>query len=320
MTLLLLLYACAPSGGGAAPLPVSEVAPPAPLAPSAPAPSAAPVAPRADPGARVVLLDARWCAALRTGVVRCDKVALSPPGAPLAGTDTALGDVRALAVYDDSLISLHADGTLRATRMSGSSPPPSLPAGTFGALARSSASGSCALTVQGEAACWDLRPGKAAVLPPGPYDALASQHGRVCGLRPAGAPVCWSATPGDPRLQHLSAGAPASALALGSNSVCATGAETQCWGKLASPAPGRALTHLSVNPGAPDAPPEVESACGITAEGALSCWGNAGAPPEGRFADVVNGDAVTCALREDDQVLCWKHPLAYAAEGPGDGD
>lgn len=327
MTLLLtLLLSCALPGGGEPPVPATRPPPPATPAATAGVAQAQPSSPaevtlRADPGARIILRDGRWCAALAGGVVRCGEAAGSgPEGGPVAGNDTPLTGASALAVFDDSLISLHTDGSLRATRMFGSSPPPALPSEAFGALARGADAGSCGLNLEGEPTCWGRRPANASAPPPGPFDGLAVSAGRACAVRPAGTLVCWSVYADDPLLKQVPQGLSASAVAVGANSVCATGVETRCWGRLASPTHPGALTRLSVNPGEPDAPDGLESACGITAEGTLFCWGNAGEPPVGRFLDVANHDDRTCALREDEQVLCWRHPLDYPAEPPGDGD
>ena len=49
-------------------------------------------------------------------------------------------------------------------------------------------------------------------------------------------------------------------------------------------------------------------ACGVRANGTIACWGNEAktehAPTEGGFIDVEAGWR-TCALRDDDSVICW---------------
>lgn len=319
----LLLLACATTESP----PPTTPPPPAPIA----EPAAGPVEIPAGP--RLAVAGELWCAVLRSGEVRCGSVeGVAAPadqtwevGAMKSIEAAGLRDVRALRLGTTRLVTLHTNGDVRVLATREGAAFPAFPAvtGTYQGLSRGGgAQALCAIDPKGEATCWSDE-WTVAAAPAGPFVALADDlNGDVCGLHADGSLACWSTSDGKGRRRVLDPAGPFRALALNVNGLCLepVSGSVDCGSHL----PGGAadmvdLVVLTLNPGDPTALPELESACGISSAGALRCWGNVGEPPAGRFVDVASEDDHTCALREDDQVLCWKHPKFYET-GPGPGD
>ncbi len=318
----LILLACATTESSA---PVANTPPP----PAAPAPERAAVTVEFRPGPRLAVIGGLWCAATRSDEVRCGIVeselsASKDPWerrAKQAVEAAGLRDVRALRLGAERVVTLHGDGQVRVLEFQSASVFPTV-TGSFRGLSRGAAARTlCGLDAEGMATCWSEEWTTAAA-PAGPFLALADTlDGGVCGLRTNGSLSCWETSSGEALKPVSDPVGPFQALAYNVNGLCLApkSGPVTCSRALPSAPATAELVTLSLNPGDPSALSGLESACGLTAAGALLCWGNVGEAPAGRFVDVASEDAYTCALRDDDQVLCWKHPKLYET-GPGAGD
>jgi alpha-tubulin suppressor-like RCC1 family protein len=118
----------------------------------------------------------------------------------------------------------------------------------------------------------------------------------ACKTNAQGLGACWGEPVPVPE-------APITKIALGREHGCAllsTGA-ISCWGEAQLEA-SRLSAHRFV-----DLAATLETICGITAQGALHCFGaDLGMPEPGhRFTAISGGAEHFCALSEDGQPLCW---------------
>ena len=137
----------------------------------------------------------------------------------------------------------------------------------------------CILDANGDIQCRNLPP-LWKLRRKGPFKAFVLDGSRGCGLSEDGSAQCWE-------------GSAASSLGLcpGNAAACLNGGVP----------PGDKFAQLSIFG---------ETACGVTLDGRLLCWGEKRdgreLPPAGSdFVQVVLGYDVSCALRRDGTASCW---------------
>ena len=138
---------------------------------------------------------------------------------------------------------------------------------------------------------------------------VSARMGVACKTDAAGIATCWGAD------IPLPAG-PVHKVVLGRAHGCAlmqTG-ELSCWGGMADDADQRS-GHRFV-----DAASTLHTTCGVTAQGALHCFGrDLGMPPSGhRLKQITGGADHFCALTETQQAYCWGHDTDGQLAAPED--
>lgn len=159
--------------------------------------------------------------------------------------------------------------------------------------------------------CWG-ESGQEIDIPEGPFGAVSTSLGGSCGLRPAGALVCWEYR-GSVETNATPEGVFA-AVGTGSVSSCGlrSSGELECWA--ADNAIGRVLGRLPFEAPYPGGVFSAVSVgrvhvCGLRPGGSVACWGEdwfgQSDPPGGRFVAVEAGVSHSCGLRPDGSVECW---------------
>ncbi len=162
----------------------------------------------------------------------------------------------------------------------------------------------CAIDGERSVVCWG-DPDDLAVqpIPRVQTAALSVSPTHNCVTHVATIAVCWGAGPGATVPAMADQGA--FAITAGSGHTCMldfTTHEPVCWGRDdlgQSTPPAIPLLQIAAGDG---------YTCGLTPEGALTCWGRAlpNAPPVGaRFRTVVAGPTYACALDAADIATCW---------------
>ena len=172
----------------------------------------------------------------------------------------------------------------------------------------------CALTSDGQVACWGNNEYEQTDPPAGNFTKVSNGYHHTCALRPDGEAVCWgrnqfgqASTP-DGNFTEISAGA---------HCTCGLNAngEVTCWGscddtyEFGTPPDGR-FVKISMGAG---------HACILNESGQAECWGDdrkgGATPPSGRFVDITAGSDHSCGLRANGEAECWGRDWdGYGAE------
>jgi alpha-tubulin suppressor-like RCC1 family protein len=157
----------------------------------------------------------------------------------------------------------------------------------------------CALENDGSVVCWGT-PVAAQdygqeTPPPGAFTELSAGALGTCGLS-AGKPICWgqypSLAPFQKQYAHFVMGF--------GGDMCALDSCGRATCTLAISAPNTPFVQVAVGEA---------FACGLTAGGALQCWGidksGESSPPTGTFTFVAAGAEHACAIRSDQSIACW---------------
>ncbi len=185
---------------------------------------------------------------------------------------------------------------------------------------------SCAIRADGQLACWgDDSSGQVSEAPEGEFLSVSAGGSHSCAIRADGQLACW----GDDSSGQVSEAPEGEFLSVsaGGSHSCAIRADGQlaCWGDDSSGQVSEAPEgeFLSVSAGG-------SHSCAIRADGELACWGDdsSGQASGGdaayhlhkhhnehhhhhykddrpEFLSVSAGDAHTCAIDDDSEVLCW---------------
>ena len=186
----------------------------------------------------------------------------------------------------------------------------------------------CAITTSGDAVCWDYwqeagfepSPLRAEQPPAGPFERLfVGDQGEVaCGLRQDQSIACWGDTAAgvgtDGSVEHFSQ------LAVGRSHSCGlrlSGA-IACWdhfpdGRQAAPVgsvPSGDFVDVSIGRTSTS---YVPFTCAVRVSGELMCWhADFEEPrpvPRGEFTAIDTTHEVSCALRRDGAMVCWRQRL-----------
>lgn len=241
------------------------------------------------------------CGLRSTGALSCwngDLATSAPAGRFLA---VSLGDGHGCAI--------RSDGTLACWDAPGAQSLGDPPSGRFIAVA-TGAQHACALGADGALSCWgDDALGQAT--PPSGVRFLAVGVGEshTCALAVDRTLRCW----GDNAAGQAEAIAGTfDQLSVGRQHACARASEggVRCWG---SNAHGQADNHAGVD--AIHAGPDL--ACGLTSDGLAVCTNPASAlaPPAGRYRHLSFGPTSACGVSLDRRLICWGNPLGPTPEG-----
>ena len=146
-------------------------------------------------------------------------------------------------------------------------PPPATHSATgpFSEFSRG-ADHACALRASGQIACWGSNDYGQASPPYGAYEAISSGENGSCALNDDGAAVCWGSFDVRPSTEDTAEG-PFTEISRGSDHACALGSD-----------------------------------------GAITCWGSnrhgQATPPSGEYRAIGSHDGGSCALRDDDALVC----------------
>lgn len=178
------------------------------------------------------------------------------------------------------------------------------PGGSYQAVSAAAAS-ACALTTDGEVACWgDALEGAPTTAG---FVGVDISDSTACAWDNEGALTCWGSV--DPGKEGRGV-----AVAVGPDQVCAADSfgVVTCWGDVAVPPPSD-LSAAALAAGD-------RHVCAIDLDGRLSCWGNNAAgqtnAPDGlwRFVSAY-GDA-TCAVDFAGELSCWGSGSGGALDVP----
>jgi hypothetical protein len=208
---------------------------------------------------------------------------------------------------NDGSCGIHVDGTLACWGLSYFAQPDPFP-GTYKHVSKQGAI--CAVRATGALACW----GDDATLlpvPTGAFAQVAVGEGMACARRDDGTVACWGYRP-----PYVPPGYVFQSLSGGAYSACGIESLDRavvCW------APGVGAESVQVMSG----PFTVVGtgrfyACGLRADGEVSCWPTAWPPglddsskygqleaKSGPFVALAVGEMHACALRPDGKAACW---------------
>ncbi|MFT7581916.1 MAG: alpha-tubulin suppressor-like RCC1 family protein [Myxococcota bacterium] len=155
----------------------------------------------------------------------------------------------------------------------------------------------CALTPNGQVACWGLVTAPVA----GTFKQITGGTNFSCGLTTADTVDCWEQWPalGTPPAGTFQS------LEGGWRHMCGlrSNGDAECWGGGTDPwavAPAGAFTELAAG---------ANHTCGLKPDGSIQCWGDNWRgqlnSPAGAFVRMRAGFAHTCAMRADNTWVCW---------------
>ncbi|GMI04423.1 hypothetical protein TrRE_jg13276 [Triparma retinervis] len=162
----------------------------------------------------------------------------------------------------------------------------------------------CAVGIDEQVKCWGNKKHIGHV-PKGLFTQVSAGEFHSCGVMKDGSVVCWGAN-------HFNEATPNSGdfvqVSCGSGSTCGLRQNglVECWGKndmgQSDPPANKVYKQISSSLN--------KHVCGIEHENeAVSCWGSnireQSEPQDGPFQQVSAGAFSTCAIREDQTVLCW---------------
>ena len=175
----------------------------------------------------------------------------------------------------------------------------------------------CAVSAEGDAACWGTVHGNLLVPPTGSFTTVSAAQYHACGLKSDRTLACWGSSSAG--ILRTPEGTYISVDVAGVDTSCAvaTDGEVTCWNYYGTdpfiePAPEGPFVAVTVGP---------DHACGIQGSGAIACWGNnfSGQAPDavnGSFTRTSAGAAFTCAIDADAALSCWgRHFASYDYSG-----
>jgi alpha-tubulin suppressor-like RCC1 family protein len=125
----------------------------------------------------------------------------------------------------------------------------------------------CALDTSAAISCWGTNTSYQCNVPPGSYRQVTTGVGFACGLTTANTVVCWGWNP---------------------------------------PSPPATDTFEQIDANSSNA------LCGVHTDGSVECWstccvggGDGSEPTSGTFLHVATGRKHSCALRNDNSIVCW---------------
>ncbi len=222
-----------------------------------------------------------------------------------ADVPTPPGAFSALAAGDDTVCGVHTDGQVDCWgRIGGFAPPP----GRFAAIALSDDFDRFAVTADGSLRSWRWDSAPEGDVPPGSEGLAFTEVAPYCALEKGGSLFRWgvpSRVPGPPQ------GAAVYKRLAG---PCAVRDDDKlvCWGDNSvgqSPVlpSGDAFVDVAV---------ALDKVCGLRQDGTLQCAGTNGygsatppAAPGQRYVAVAAGSYSSCAIQDDQQLVCWGQGL-----------
>ncbi len=180
---------------------------------------------------------------------------------------------------------------------------------------------SCALRLDGSAACWGKNYLEPIEAPEASFTALAAGTWHSCGLRAGGQIECWGLDDDEHGNMVGLASPPAgsfAAISAGNLHTCGlrdTGA-VQCWGSNIDIWHGTQIGQSKAPSGRFSAiAAGAWHTCGLRGTGAVICWGanhdghgnfiGQTRAPRGAFSALASGTWHTCGLRSDGSAECW---------------
>lgn len=161
----------------------------------------------------------------------------------------------------------------------------------------------CGLRPDGTARCWGWNVSGQTDVPNGAWSRLevASEHG--CGLRPDNSVVCWGSNYGGETVPPSGAFIDIALYSAKSFALTSDG-EIVDWGY-----DFEGATQPPEGTGFADVQAFGTSACALTREGSLACWGapsGIASPPAGTgFTSLTKGYHHACALTAAREAVCW---------------
>ncbi len=182
----------------------------------------------------------------------------------------------------------------------------------------------CAVSTEGVPVCWGGAAADFPSPPQGEYRSIVAGYLHACGILVDGSVRCWGQ---DADLENTPTEVVLTLLVLGEMHACGleTAGTVSCWGRRseATDPPTDPSYEVRPSPNVEVGPkvtiPEdlafvditagYRHLCGLTAEGAIYCWGHSAvgesSPPPGRFIGVDAGLYHTCGVRSDSTITCW---------------
>jgi hypothetical protein len=162
----------------------------------------------------------------------------------------------------------------------------------------------CGLSDDHSAICWESGAGGHRFALPSVYTALQAGAGSVCGVTKL-ALECWTGRITSHGLMRVpGVSGPGNAIAIGDRAICIgdLSVDVRCWGSyIASsdrPISLGPLKAIQAGTG---------QACGLRADGAIVCVGDAWPPPALKFRSLTRPSVsgTYCGVTIDDESYCW---------------